>query len=87
MSKTETENKDLPKCHFCKEEMVEGDKFVTTITKRTMYICLDCREIIGAIAHDAAYNIFNDITNIMSSENNSWKEILEPWSYEEAEAK
>ena len=87
MSKTETENKDLPKCHFCKEAIGEGDKLETRFTKRTLYICEDCREAIGAVAHDHTYTIFTEISHIMGSTSGGWKERLENWYYEEAEAK
>jgi len=81
-----TETVTLPRCHFCKEEIGEGHKLVTRITGKTVYICFDCTDLIAAVAHDLG-GVFTDISHIINSTTETWKERLEPWQYEEAETK
>ena len=85
------ETKSLPKkileyatCHVCHGKLVEG-----TVLKENrqepLFLCWDCWHLIGAVIHDHAAGIFQDISTVMASENTTWKEQLELWSVKDKE--
>ena len=80
--------KEYPKCQICGEEMAEG--LVLRRAKwggKDLYLCERCHDLISAVVHDGAYDIFDDIRNVMGEVNETWKERLETWSYKEGEPK
>jgi len=68
---------------MCKEEMMEGVKIRGRVSNVSMFLCHQCVDLITAVAHDAAYTIFEDITHVMGSTDGTWKEELESWCVEE----
>lgn len=72
----------FPRCYFCKRELAEGNKLTTPVSGRTVYLCLDCTDVIGAIAHDLS-GVVTDLAHIMSDPTETWKERLELWQLED----
>ena len=68
------------KCRICGMEIAEGWKLQRPGRHRALYVCMDCQDLIHAVAHDAAYDIFDDISKVMSETDETWKEHLELWS-------
>jgi hypothetical protein len=77
--------KKYPRCHFCKQEIAEGNKIESRYSKETFLVCHDCTEIIGAIAHSYAGGVFSDIHHIINDPEEKWKDRLEPWQIKEAD--
>jgi len=75
MSKeTETENKDLPKCHFCgRKEWGEGNMVKSPYSGETVFVCFDCSGIISVFFSSFVAGLLENIAvedrvNIWSSE-------------------
>lgn len=77
--------KEYPKCQICGEEMANGYILRRQKPKESLYLCTDCDDLLGAVVHDGAYYIFDDIGTIMGEGGKTWKEKLELWEYKEDE--
>ena len=78
MNKTETENKDLPKCHFCgRQEWGEGNIIKSPYSNENVFVCFDCSGIISVF-----FNSF--VAGLL--ENIAVEDRVKLWSSEEAKA-
>lgn len=74
--------KKIETCHVCHEELAEG-LTLKRKPQKSLFLCWDCYHLIGALIHDSAAGIFEDISIVMASEKETWKEQLELWSVQE----
>lgn len=76
-------SKEYPKCQICGQEMANGYRLRRKWKGEDLYLCEGCQDLIHAVAHDSAFDVFDDIRSIMGEADHTWKEQLEPWQFEE----